>query len=451
MATPDRTLITEADIVTPSPLKTALDGKASTDHSSTHATGGSDPIAPSDIGAAPVKHAAQHATGGADAITPESIGAWSTVPTTIPSTTDLNTLTTPGVYHCGSSSGPTVALNYPVNGFAGFVEVTSKGTMLTQVATYFRAEISSFGRWYRTRYPSDGAWSPWHALDNGSITPASIGAAPTNHAARHAAGQPDAITPESIGAAFGVGGKGLVPGADNVDDYYQANHAGAWWVSGSTLGLPPYMSTPYGVLVVMRGNGSQYVQQTFQTSGINSTMFGRIRRGPYWSEWTPFGDIKSTGSPEGVVAAHPGTEYTDTAGTTGAWKWLKKVGFGTTGWVVTEGDTPLVRVPDAGLLNGYINSNSAFGLSYYRDEKRCYVEGSVSVTDATGTTLFTLPAWMRPKNTVYSSIGASAGSNRGARVYVSTAGSIIFPELGGGGHVTVQLSYSPTNPWPTSL
>ena len=51
------------------------------------------------------------------------------------------------------------------------------------------------------------------------------------------------------------------------------------------------------------------------------------------------GGTTGTGSPEGVVTATPGTEYLDTAGTLGAWRWLKTSGTGTTGWKVTYGDT----------------------------------------------------------------------------------------------------------------
>ena len=46
-----------------------------------------------------------------------------------------------------------------------------------------------------------------------------------------------------------------------------------------------------------------------------------------------------TGSPEGVLTAPVGTEYLDTAGTCGAWRWLKVSGAGNTGWAVTYGDT----------------------------------------------------------------------------------------------------------------
>lgn len=60
--------------------------------------------------------------------------------------------------------------------------------------------------------------------------------------------------------------------------------------------------------------------------------------------------LTGTGFPEGVVAAPPGTEYTDTAGTNGAWRWLKKTGTGTTGWSVIHGDTGWRAIPGTGWL-----------------------------------------------------------------------------------------------------
>lgn len=50
-------------------------------------------------------------------------------------------------------------------------------------------------------------------------------------------------------------------------------------------------------------------------------------------------ELRGTGMPNGVVTASPGTYYTDTAGTNGAWRWLKTTGTGNTGWTVTVGDT----------------------------------------------------------------------------------------------------------------
>lgn len=56
-----------------------------------------------------------------------------------------------------------------------------------------------------------------------------------------------------------------------------------------------------------------------------------------------------TGYPEGVVTAPVGTEYTDTAATNGAIKWVKATGTGNTGWRVSVGDTGerIIAIPTA--------------------------------------------------------------------------------------------------------
>ena len=50
-------------------------------------------------------------------------------------------------------------------------------------------------------------------------------------------------------------------------------------------------------------------------------------------------ELRGSGMPNGVVTAPPGTYYTDTAGTNGAWRWLKTSGTGNTGWECIVGDT----------------------------------------------------------------------------------------------------------------
>lgn len=50
-------------------------------------------------------------------------------------------------------------------------------------------------------------------------------------------------------------------------------------------------------------------------------------------------DLVGTGMPNGVVTGTPGTIYRDTAGTNGAWLWIKKTGTNNVGWHVLEGDS----------------------------------------------------------------------------------------------------------------
>lgn len=57
-------------------------------------------------------------------------------------------------------------------------------------------------------------------------------------------------------------------------------------------------------------------------------------------------ELRGTGSPEWAVTAPVGTYYTDTDGTNGAWRWIKKSGTGSTGWRVLSGDTGWRNVND---------------------------------------------------------------------------------------------------------
>jgi len=45
--------------------------------------------------------------------------------------------------------------------------------------------------------------------------------------------------------------------------------------------------------------------------------------------------LSGQGSPEGAVSAPPTTLYVDLSGTTETILWVKKVGTGTTGWILT--------------------------------------------------------------------------------------------------------------------
>lgn len=75
----------------------------------------------------------------------------------------LNTLTTPGTYFRGSSTGTTTALNYPVDGWAGWIEVVANGTSVMQRATsiYSSAGASAImnNMWYRANVA--GTWQQW--------------------------------------------------------------------------------------------------------------------------------------------------------------------------------------------------------------------------------------------------------------------------------------------------
>ena len=72
-------------------------------------------------------------------------------------------------------------------------------------------------------------------------------------------------------------------------------------------------------------------------------------------------ELRGTGFPGSTTETNDapvGTYYTDTAGTAGAWRWLKKQGTDTSGWKVISGDTGLRDV--SGILeNGWARGNNS--------------------------------------------------------------------------------------------
>ena len=64
--------------------------------------------------------------------------------------------------------------------------------------------------------------------------------------------------------------------------------------------------------------------------------------------------FSGTGQPNGKVSAPPGSEYTDTAVTCGAVKWIKMWGMSNTGWTVLYGDTGWRDISTL-LMNGWKN------------------------------------------------------------------------------------------------
>lgn len=135
-------------------------------HKGSHSTGGSDALAPADIGAAAATHASNHATGGSDAITPASIGASATGHTHVYSTlSGIPSSFTPSAHassHQPNGADPvvprelTVALsgtnnNLDVSGY-DIVRITSTGnvtitglTATTKVPVLFVNENAAAG------------------------------------------------------------------------------------------------------------------------------------------------------------------------------------------------------------------------------------------------------------------------------------------------------------------
>ena len=96
---------------------------------------------------------------------------------------DLNTLTDTGVYFRGNSVGSTVALNYPEEGWSGFLQVSRSATGTGPVVQEALAIYSSNGvqttngtHFYRTRISN--TWNPWmRVLTTKDVTPKALTAA----------------------------------------------------------------------------------------------------------------------------------------------------------------------------------------------------------------------------------------------------------------------------------
>lgn len=105
-------------------------------------------------------------------------------------------------------------------------------------------------------------------------------------------------------------------------------------------------------------------------------------------------ELRGTGMPNGVVTADPGYYYTDSAGTMGAWRWIKKTGTATdTGWEVASGDTgirDITATHRVGSTVGYIFVRRIDNVTHIWGE---------SLTPATGLTKMTgvLPAGFHPQ------------------------------------------------------
>ena len=158
-------------------------------------------------------------------------------------------------------------------------------------------------------------------------------------------------------------------------------------------------------------------------------------------------DLVGTGMPNGVVTGNPGTIYRDTAGTNGAWLWIKKTGTNNVGWHVLEGDTGRRKLTlGAGLTgNVYIQRDAKF-VTLSMEGVANTVTGEVQLLDAG------LPApWqstVRRFGPIYRAgvvMGAvDANSNNVWRFTINTQSSFLTAEL----NFRARPGGNATDSWP---
>lgn len=93
-------------------------------------------------------------------------GGW-VDPTLLVATDNLDSLVVSGLYMIQSGSGVRASSNWPLDGFAGYIEVVARGSSyILQRATALRATLGSdpseANLWYRTKFGS--TWSPWRKV-----------------------------------------------------------------------------------------------------------------------------------------------------------------------------------------------------------------------------------------------------------------------------------------------
>lgn len=134
---------------------------------------------------------------------------------------------------------------------------------------------------------------------------------------------------------------------------------------GATLALN-YPTNEWAGWIEVISNGTSAIQRAtsiYSQAGAAPTMnnmWYRANVGGTWQQWTPISTPNlGYGQPNGSVIAAVGGEYTDLNATNGAVKWVKTVGVGNTGWVVSVGDTGWRDISGTSMLHEGIVMHSA--------------------------------------------------------------------------------------------
>lgn len=167
-------------------------------------------------------------------------------------------------------------------------------------------------------------------------------------------------------------------------------------------------------------------------------------------------ELRGTGFPEGVVAAPPGTYYTDTAMTNGALRWAKMTGTGTTGWRVVYGDTGW-RDITASHCNPSTLTGGAMLLR--RRNGSVIIELRDGIISATGPLITTsLPmrnGWLRQAWPHVSVPYFNRGTKTGDLSFNMNSSYVAFASATStnatGTHLRYEWDADPTTPWPTTL
>jgi len=161
--------------------------------------------------------------------------------------------------------------------------------------------------------------------------------------------------------------------------------------------------------------------------------------------------MSGTGSPEGVVSAPVGSQWTDTAATTGAIQWIKATGTGNTGWVVQYGDTG-VRTMNAAALA----SDADFTINSARLRRRnstveFYCDFTAGGSPTAGDVLWAVPSGFKPglSATMYGVARFAYGQYNEDSLY--TSNNLVVYGVANGETHRVHGMWLTADAWPASL
>lgn len=176
--------------------------------------------------------------------------------------------------------------------------------------------------------------------------------------------------------------------------------------------------------------------------------------GPQGSAGQPTAfELRGTGMPEGKVTASPGTYYTDTAGTNGAWRWLKKSGTGTTGWDVMTGDTGW-RDLTPYLVNGAMRGGGSPGTEFFAIRRSGQIVNiiiSLSLASwKSGTTAISFPRAGFTGSSPYVPDGYNNPPSAVLSATATTHDFKVYADITSQG-LRWQWTWITPDPWPTTL
>lgn len=165
-----------------------------------------------------------------------------------------------------------------------------------------------------------------------------------------------------------------------------------------------------------------------------------------------------TGSPEGVVTAPVGTEWTDIAATNGAIKWIKSTGTGNTGWTVSVGDTGWRKtvawtngVITAGSMNNIVPLAGSTGGIFFRRIQNVVHFSIVCAEIVSSSHSFDIPAGFSAGAVPYPKLPVVMTVSGAEVVRILNAGLITGSFGAGAGTVLASASgsYGATASWAT--